>query len=477
MENQTNNDTTQNDFVPQNEELQSESMQPDMGSQPGFDQPDMNSQPGFDQPGMNEQQGYGQPDMNGQQNYGQPSYGQPNMNGQMGYGQPGMNGQPGYGQPNMNGQMGYGQPGMGPQGGYYQQNPGGGNYYQAPGGNGYYPNQQPQEKKNGGVIALIVGVVVLILLLIVAVVLMAVSAMRSDKKLDSDGNDYDYYDDYDDDDDYDYDDDYGFDYDDDDYDYDYEDDYGDGYDPLAFVDDIDWNDKDWMKEPKNHTPDQVGRNGVYFELANCIDKDVSYSMTHTNYEETERENDVCIRVNYYQLEGDIPNLDDLNKELEDYAMYYGSYYDKYYDDFQEIFEEDGKGFVCTTEAYITYNDESMISVVYDVYYETATIVDKRIVCVNIDLESGTVIRNTDILDVTDDFIEDYKEVCEDQNGRVSAFSYFDDDELEDYFEDEDNLILYYTPIGLEVGFNYETNTSYGWVTATLEDYEQYLRSY
>lgn len=476
MENQTNNDTpqndftSQNDFVPQNEDFQSDSMQQDPEGQQVVHQPDMNGQPGYGQmgygqPNMNDQMGYGQPNMNDQMGYGQP-----NMNGQMGYGQPNMNGQMGYGQPNMNGQPGYGQPGMGPQGGYYQQNPGGGNYYQTPGANGYYPNQQSQKKGNGGVIALVVGVVVLIALLLIAVVLIAVSANRTDDKKPDRGSavpDYNYDDD-----------DYGYD-DDDDY---YSDDgYGSGssdtYDPLAFVDDIDWDDEEWMEEPQNHTPDQVGKNGVYYEMANCIDRDVSYSMIYTNYEKLEQENDVCIRVNFYQLEGDLPNIDELNKELEEYAMYYGSYYDKYYDDFQELFEEEGKGFVCTTEAYITYNDESMISVVYNMYYETATIVDKRIVCVNIDLESGTVIRNTDILDITDEFVEDYRYVCEDQNGYVSALSYFDDDELKDYFEDEDDLILYYTPIGLEVGFNYETNTSYGWVTATLEDYEQYLQSY
>ena len=489
MENQTNNETPQNDFVPQDTGFQPDSMQQDVGSQSGFDQPDMSNQtaygqPGFDQSNMNGQQGYGQPgygqpNMNGQPGYGQPGYDQQNMNGQMGYGQPGydqsnMNGQMGYGQPNMNGQQGYGQPGMGPQGGYYQQNPGAGNgYYQTPGGNGYYPNQhQPQKKGNGGVIALIVGVVLLIVLLIVGVILIAVSGNRAkDKDLDRESIVSDYDDDYYDDDYFDDDD------DDDDYDYDYEDDYGDGYDPLAFVDDIDWSDKGWMIEPENHTPDEVGGDGVYYELANCIDRDVSYSITYENFEELERDNNVCIRVGYYQLEGDIPNIDRINQALEDYAMYYDTYFNEHYDDYMELFEDEGSGFVNSIVSYVTYNDESIVSVVYDVYYETATIVDKCIVCLNIDLESGIIVYNTDILNITDEFIEDYKDICEDQNGYVSAFSYFDNDELRDLFEDEDELILYYTPFGLEVGFNYETNTSYGWVTATIEDYNQYLQSY
>ncbi|MCH5281634.1 MAG: hypothetical protein J1E61_09215 [Lachnospiraceae bacterium] len=479
MDNQTNNETPQNDFAPQDTGFQPDSVSPDMNGQPGYGQPDMNDQPGYGQPDMNGQPGYGQPNMNNQPGYGQPNmnnqpgFDQPPMNGQV-YGQPNMNGQMGYGQPGMNGQPGYGQPGMSAQNGYYQQNAGAGNgYYQAPGGNGYYQNQQPPQKKaNGGVIALVVGVVLLIVLILVGIVLLAVAANRysednKDKDSSVTADDYDDYDDWSGYDDYDDDDDY--------------DSYGSGsadtYDPLAFLDDVDWDDEDWMDEPENHTPDEVGRNGVYYELANCIDRDVSYAITHENFEELDRDNNICIRINYYQLEGDIPNIDKLNEALEEFALYYDTYFNDHYDDYMEMFEDEGSGFVNTIETYITYNDESILSVVYDVYYETATTVDKCIVCLNLDLESGTIAYNTDFLDITDEFIEDYKDICIDQNGYISALSYFDDDELRDYFEDEDELILYYTPFGLEVGFNYETETSYGWVTATIADYEQYLKSY
>ena len=37
--------------------------------------------------------------------------------------------------------------------------------------------------------------------------------------------------------------------------------------------------------------------------------------------------------------------------------------------------------------------------------------------------------------------------------------------------DEESLILFYTPVGLEIGYNHPN----GWVTATLKDYQRFLK--
>ena len=39
-----------------------------------------------------------------------------------------------------------------------------------------------------------------------------------------------------------------------------------------------------------------------------------------------------------------------------------------------------------------------------------------------------------------------------------------------YFKSDD-IIVFYTPNGMEIGFNYEE----GWVTVTYEEYEKYLK--
>lgn len=40
----------------------------------------------------------------------------------------------------------------------------------------------------------------------------------------------------------------------------------------------------------------------------------------------------------------------------------------------------------------------------------------------------------------------------------------------------DGGIFFYTPVGLEIGFNYNgVNNQFGWMTATIKDYEDYLK--
>lgn len=407
----------------------------------------MNNQNQYSQNQYNQNQ-YNQNQYN-QNGYNQNGYNQ-NQYGQNGYNQ-GQYAQNGYNQ-NQYGQNQYNQNQyyQNPQGGYYQQN-----------GNGYY-SQPPKKSGNGGIIAIIVGGIVLLLVLVIGVVVAIVSALKS---ADEDYDLYNYDDDYD----------YNYDYD---YDYDYDDDYDDyGYDdPMDFVDDIDWDDEYWKREPYNNSPEDVGTD-YYNELCSCIDEDVSYDIVHENYEELERENNVCIRINYYQLEGDIPNLTAINKALEAVAMMPAELYHDESDEFEYEFERYGAGYVAKVESYITYNDEQTLSVTADIYYESATSIRRILNCVNIDIEAGTVLKNTDILDFSDDFISDYREICEDQNGVIAALDYFSDDELREFFESEDSLIAYYTPCGLEIGINYETDEKYGWFSATLTDYEQYMKSY
>ena len=124
---------------------------------------------------------------------------------------------------------------------------------------------------------------------------------------------------------------------------------------------------------------------------------------------------------------------------------------------------------------MTYNDEEKISVVSDIYYESATSVQKLIYGVNVDLTSGEIIKNARVLDISDEFLEEYKDICQAQNGYMNIFDEFDNDDLREFFEDKDDLILYYTPCGLEVGINYETDERYGWFSATLTDYDKYLK--
>ncbi|MBP3420775.1 MAG: hypothetical protein J6K37_00720 [Lachnospiraceae bacterium] len=359
------------------------------------------------------------------------------------------------------------------QGGYNAYN--NGTYGQ----NGYYTNpaQPPQKKSNKGVIAIVISGVVLLIAAIVAVIFVFVKAFNAEVE----DAEYSYEDDYD----YDYDEDdsdedYDFD-DEDDYDFDEEDDYDfDDYegdeDLLAFVDDIDWDDDEWDDEPYNYDAEDL-QGDIYYELANCIDEDVDYKLVHESYEELDEDLNVCIRINYYQIEGDIPNVDEINEVLKAQAMWAGDSYHEDADLFAEEFEEYGAGYVVEVDSYITYNDDEVVSVVSEIYYESATSIEQLIACCNVDLVSGEVVWNSDLFDFSDEFIADFREVCEEQNGYIASIDNMSDDEIKEFFEDESSFIFYLTPCGAELGINYTTEEKYGWVSATFTDYDDYMVSY
>lgn len=361
------------------------------------------------------------------------------------------------------------------QGGYNAYN---GTYGQ----NGYYTNpaQPPQKKSNKGVIAIVISGVVLLIAAIVAVIFVLAKALGAEVEEDEysyeDNYDYD-YDEDDSDEDYDFEDDYDFD-DEDDYGFDDQDDEYTDYDEdlLAFVDDIDWDDDEWDDEPYNYDAEEL-EGDIYYELANCIDEDVDYKLVHESYEELDEDLNVCIRINYYQIEGDIPNVDEINEVLKEQAMWAGESYHEDADLFAEEFEEYGAGYVVEVDSYITYNDDEILSMVSDIYYESATSIEQVIYCCNVDLVSGEVVWNTDLFDFSDEFIEEFRIVCEEQNGYVASINNMDDDDMRDFFEDESCFIFYLTPCGAELGINYTTEEKYGWISATYKDYEDYMISY
>ena len=92
-------------------------------------------------------------------------------------------------------------------------------------------------------------------------------------------------------------------------------------------------------------------------------------------------------------------------------------------------------------------------------------------CMNYDLKTGTLLNNTDIIEVSDELVEAFIDQSIYQNGYTSSVSDYSNEEITDFLSDEDSLILFYTPVGLEIGYNHPN----GWVTATLKDYQRFLK--
>ena len=111
-----------------------------------------------------------------------------------------------------------------------------------------------------------------------------------------------------------------------------------------------------------------------------------------------------------------------------------------------------------------------MSVVVDERYVWGNESHADLYCMNFDLKTGSLLYNTDIIEPTEELAEAFRDMSDYQNGYIEHVDEITDNEIADYFSDEDSLILFYTPVGLEIGFNYEG----GWVTTTLKDYEEYL---
>jgi len=230
----------------------------------------------------------------------------------------------------------------------------------------------------------------------------------------------------------------------------YENEYG--YDDYDDSDDYD--DGNEYYEP---SPDD----DYYVELADYIRDDLSYSVEFEEYTHSDYENSVYISVWYAQVSDDVKNSETINEYLMDGALYYASM-------FEEDYTED---LSLEIESFVTYMDEETLSVVvYEyVYLEGDVLYD--LYCMNFDLKTGTLLDNTSIIEVSDELVDAFVDQSIYQNGYTSSVSDYTSEEIADFMRDEESLILFYTPVGLEIGYNHPN----GWVTATLKDYQRFLK--
>ena len=232
-----------------------------------------------------------------------------------------------------------------------------------------------------------------------------------------------------------------------------DDDWEDEYDDYEF----DYDDEFEYDDGGAYVPSP--NDEYYVELADAIEDDLSYTVDKEEYTYYDDDELVGIYVEYVTVDG-LDFDDKINEKLEEGAMYCA----------KNFGAGNVSNFSLEVVSYVTYMDEDMLSVVVDERYSWDNEVHVDLYCMNFDLKTGSLLYNTDIIDPTEELAEDFRDMNDYQNGYIEHVDEISDDDIVDYFSDEDSLILFYTPVGLEIGFNYED----GWVTATLKDYEEYL---
>ena len=353
-------------------------------------------------------------------------------------------------------------------GGAYQNNPYG-NQQNKGGGpqpqNLYSPYAVPARKNNTRlIIGIVAGIIILFLIAVFALTYKAVT-LFSEERARSYRDSYEEHEFHDDReknrekrreedemDPYDYD---GYDYFDDDfYDYDYDDygydDYGYGYDDYGYDDyGYDYDDQ-------------------YYVLQDDIKTDLTYSVDFEYYEYDTEYEDVDIMVTYPVITGEnVPNLAHMNDVIQEEVDLFKDYFEEEYVDYME---DEGSYFAAVSSGFVTYMDEEKLSIVFSEYIYTDYYNSAYLYCINIDMENGVILDNENILSIDDAFSVEFRKQSDIQNDEIVYLTSMTDQEITALFNSPD-IIVFYTPKGMEIGFNYDE----GWVTVTYEEYEQYLK--
>lgn len=226
--------------------------------------------------------------------------------------------------------------------------------------------------------------------------------------------------------------------------------------------------------PNYSKEDFTGR--YYQDVVDCIDESVSYEVKREFQDVLDAKNNVSIYTSYIQLDGNIPGLDEINRLLKEEATYFVNNYEENKTDIHAMLEETGTGVQAELKSYVTYNTESIISVVVREDISLGYMYrDVALRSININLDTGTVLENTSILKLEDGFGQEFRERSNAQNGiSESGIEAFSNDEIESMLNDEEALIIFYTPMGMEIGYNYKGESILGWITVTMQDYEKYV---
>lgn len=223
-------------------------------------------------------------------------------------------------------------------------------------------------------------------------------------------------------------------------------------------------------EPEDDLPFFTGEE-EYYEFGNALRDDLSYQVTFESFvkDDFTGEGSATVEFLYPVIEGEVINLEGINRAVKQEVV---TVEEHVADSIGYLTE--GETYTFEGTAYVTFMSEEIFSVAYVEYgYLNEEFLESYVVSYNIDMQTGMILKNSNLLDIDDKFSIDFRERCEKQNGEIAALSYFSDQEITAYLTDDNYLIAFYTPLGMEIGFNYYE----GWVTVTYQDYERYQKQF
>lgn len=201
----------------------------------------------------------------------------------------------------------------------------------------------------------------------------------------------------------------------------------------------------------------------YVEIVDYLRDDLAYQVEWQEYEVKNEDAATSYYALFPVLTGDVPNLEALNAAIEDAARQ------------EEIFcqyaaeDEDVESCSIYKEGYVTYMDEDVVSVVFREYIYLNSAYLPRISDINIDVRTGSVLKHGSMVDYTTALAQRVRKQNAYQNSVDLDSMPWSDEDIALLLQSEEG-VAFYTPVGLEVGFNYSSSeTGYGWLTVTLKE--------
>lgn len=225
----------------------------------------------------------------------------------------------------------------------------------------------------------------------------------------------------------------------------------DGYD--------DWyEDPDWDYDPDDYEAYEPSPEDEYYEeIVDATVQDLSYEIEwhgFSIYPDDEESNAYYSATIPYVIAGEEALMETVNDQIEEMVC-------KYQDSYRDF------SYGSYSTGYVTYMDEERLSVVVRHELEDSDIENSvyELDAVTFDMTTGQVIPYGELVQVDMETVKKFRSQDSLQNGTVEFVNELTDEELLDYLQDDEKRMVFLTPVGTELGFNFEG----GWVTVTLKE--------
>ena len=216
---------------------------------------------------------------------------------------------------------------------------------------------------------------------------------------------------------------------------------------------------DYFDDSEDYTPSD--EDPYYKEIVDSLDEDAAYTidwLTESRYASAEDDNSGYY-VTYPQLcaREDGTDYSAINGAIRRAAEQYRDVYTSYPDGI-------------TTSGYVTYMDDEKISVVFQHRLSAADGTQPRLTALNFRIATGEQLALSDLIEPDEELVMRFRAQDKTQNGGVDFVTNASDEELLKLLSDPQEAAYFYSPVGLEVGINYESEEyGKGWVSVTLKD--------